>query len=515
MSESQSPSAKTLPPHPNLNWLKNRAKERLAKLRAATPTAKLALAQLAIARDYGFSSWRKLKEAVELKRALTDGASTSDETHRQELLAQYRRAVNAGDAAEVRRLLDTEPYVRQNLNAPIFAFDGRAILHAKEPAMVDLLLEYGADINAKSSWWAGPWGVLDNAEEKRGEFLISRGAEVDVFAAANLNKLDRLRELLDADPSLVQARGGDGCRPLHFAKSREAINFLLERGADINARDVDHESTAAQWAIVQPMRHLREVSVKALDRVRYLLRRGAEPDVFMAAAINDVSLLRGILNANPDLMDITVGSKDYAACPDAPGRHIYVYTLAEGKTAMQVAADFDSKDCLQFMLSRANKKQRFLLACSTADAGLARSVLAENPNIVAELTPQEQHALTDAAFRGNAAAVKLMLDLGFDPLTPGSDTGTALHCAAWQGQAEVVRVILAHPVALNLVDRLVNAIEPTHKGRPLGWCIHGSTNCRNPRGDYPAVAKMLMDVGAIGGNAADADPAVRAVLEQN
>jgi ankyrin repeat protein len=513
MSESQSPSAKTLPIHPNLNWLKNRAKERLAELRASTPTAKLTLAQLAIARDYGFSSWRKLKEAVELKRAQTNDATDLDESRCQELLAQYRRAVNAGDTAEVRRLLETEPYLRQNLNAPIFAFDGRAILQAKDPAMLDLLLDYGADINAKSAWWAGPWGVLDRADPQRGDFLISRGAEVDVFAAANLNKLDRLRELLDADPSLVHAKGGDGCRPLHFAKSREAVDFLIERGADINARDVDHESTAAQWAIVQPIRHPREVSVNALDRVRYLLSRGTQPDIFLAAAINDVSLLRSLLDTNPELMDFPVGSKGYAACPDAPGRHIYVYTLAEGKNVIQVAADFDSKDCLEFLLSRATKQQRFLLACSTADASLAQSVLAENPKMVAELSPQEQHALPDAAFRGNAAAVKLMLDLGFDPLTPGSDTGTALHCAAWQGQAEVVRVILAHPLAQKLGDRLVNAVEPTHNGRPLGWCTHGSTICRNPRGDYPAVAKMLIDAGAIGGNATEADPAVRVVLE--
>src|SRR5262245_12685203 len=54
-----------LPEHPNLDWLKNRAKEKLRQLRAAQPTAKLAQAQLAVAREYGFPSWRKLKQHVD------------------------------------------------------------------------------------------------------------------------------------------------------------------------------------------------------------------------------------------------------------------------------------------------------------------------------------------------------------------------------------------------------------------------------------------------------------------
>jgi len=57
MSESLSPQPKNLPSQPDLNWLKNRAKERLDELRAANAAAKLADAQLEIAREYAFFSW--------------------------------------------------------------------------------------------------------------------------------------------------------------------------------------------------------------------------------------------------------------------------------------------------------------------------------------------------------------------------------------------------------------------------------------------------------------------------
>jgi glyoxalase superfamily protein len=54
-----------LPPHPHLDHLKKQAKELLHELRLQNPALKLADAQHAIAREYGFASWPKLKSHVE------------------------------------------------------------------------------------------------------------------------------------------------------------------------------------------------------------------------------------------------------------------------------------------------------------------------------------------------------------------------------------------------------------------------------------------------------------------
>jgi ATP-dependent Clp protease adapter protein ClpS len=63
---SQGPGgARALPAQPNLEHLKNEAKQRLRSLRGADATAKLADAQFQIAREYGFASWRQLKAEVE------------------------------------------------------------------------------------------------------------------------------------------------------------------------------------------------------------------------------------------------------------------------------------------------------------------------------------------------------------------------------------------------------------------------------------------------------------------
>ena len=57
--------SRNLPPHPNLEHLRNQAKDLLHTLEQENPTLRLADAQHAIAREYGFASWPKLKAFVE------------------------------------------------------------------------------------------------------------------------------------------------------------------------------------------------------------------------------------------------------------------------------------------------------------------------------------------------------------------------------------------------------------------------------------------------------------------
>jgi hypothetical protein len=60
-------AVRALPPRANLEHLKNQARSRLRELRGAAPAARLADAQLQVARDYGFSSWRELKAFVDAR----------------------------------------------------------------------------------------------------------------------------------------------------------------------------------------------------------------------------------------------------------------------------------------------------------------------------------------------------------------------------------------------------------------------------------------------------------------
>jgi len=86
-------------------------------------------------------------------------------------------------------------------------------------------------------------GDRDEAER------LAAGTELDVFEASALGRTERVRELLDEDPSLVNAYGDDGFHPVGLASffgQVETARLLYERGADANqiARN-EHIQTAA------------------------------------------------------------------------------------------------------------------------------------------------------------------------------------------------------------------------------------------------------------------------------
>jgi hypothetical protein len=164
--------------------------------------------------------------------------------------------------------------------------------------LIDVLLEAGADINAKSNWWAGGFALVHSAKPELARYAVERGAAVDAHAAARLGMLDKLRELISADPGRVHEKGGDGQTPLHFASTIEIAEYLLSEGADINARDVDHESTPAQYMLEDRQ-----------DIARYLVSRGCATDIFMAAALGDEQLVRQHLDQNPDCIHMRVSEE--------------------------------------------------------------------------------------------------------------------------------------------------------------------------------------------------------------
>ena len=135
-------------------------------------------------------------------------------------------------------------------------------------------------------------------------------------------------------------------------------------------------------------------------------------------------------------------------------------------------------------------------------------MLRVHPGIIESMTSDDQRTISDAAWNGDARAVALMSDLGFDPRTPGQDGGTALHCAAWEGSAETVEVLLRRRDA----PTLVGIRDPRYGATPLGWCCHGS-RYGNTSHDHAGVAKLLLDAGAQPGTETGmASPSVEKVL---
>lgn len=401
------------------------------------------------------------------------------------------RAVRSNDAAGVAEVLARHPEVKARLDEPLpdAAFGATALLaavHCGGREVVDLLLDAGANINQRSHWWAGSFGVLDG-DTPLVPYLIERGATIDAHAAARLGRLDRLRELVNADPALVHARGGDGQTPLHFASSVEVAQLLLHHGAEIDARDVDHEATPAQWMI----RDRQEVA-------RFLVARGARTDILMAAALGDLARVRRHLADDAGAIHTAVTEEFFPKRDPRAGGHIYIWTLGAGKTAHLVAREFGHEEVYRFLMSQTPEDLQLAIACDIGDDDLRQALLARSPRVAASLSASALRRLPDAARDENADAVRRFLASGWVVGSragfPGGDRGqhggTTLHWAAWHGNAELVKELLqrgADP----------EAKDDDYGSTPLGWAIHASRHGWHPhRGDYAGAADALLSAGA-------------------
>jgi len=111
---------------------------------------------------------------------------------------------------------------------------------------------------------------------------LAAGRELDVFEASALGRTDRLRELLDADPSLVNAYGDDGFHPVGLASffgHVDAARLLYERGADANqiARN-EHIQTAAIHAAAAAG-DMGQDEATRYELVKLALEHGADPNL--------------------------------------------------------------------------------------------------------------------------------------------------------------------------------------------------------------------------------------------
>jgi ankyrin repeat protein len=408
----------------------------------------------------------------------------------QEAIDTFCCALHADDQAAVRALLERHPEIKALMNEALGPFDSPVILLVRSTGMLDVLLEAGADVNAKSRWWAGGFGLLHQAPPALATYAIERGALVDVHSAARLGLLGQLQVLVAADPQLVHSRGGDGQTPLHFAANVEVARFLLDSGAAIDARDVDHESTPAQYMVADR----QEVA-------RFLVARGCQTDLLMAAALGDVDLARRLLDEDPASIRLMVSEEHFPKRNQRAGGTIYQWTLGFYATAHQVARRFGHEGVLRLLLDRTPPPVRLIDACWAEDAGMVEALRAQFPAARFDFTEQDCRQPAHAARNNKADVVRLLLECGLPVDARGQHQGTPLHWAAFHGNAGMARTILRHGPLLETRDADFNET-------PVGWAIHGSLHgWYRDSGDYVGTVEALLNAGAqppksIGGSVA-------------
>lgn len=329
-----------LPDRASLEYLKRLAKERLREMRRAGQDARLADAQLLIAREHGFASWRALKAEIDRRRA--------------PVLDAFFAACASGDVIALRDFLQLDPQLAHDRTP-----HGSTGLHlaVRHPDAVRLLLEHGADPNARDAGdnaiplfgaaGGGPIesvrALLDAGSDVHGHgdvhrlevigaatiyaeprrdivaLLADHGAKHHVFSAIALGDLDLLQRVVEEDPRAIHrrlSRFEQEQSALHYViappdglvggtfrtgEHYRTLELLIELGADLEATDAKGRTPLAVAMMrgdQEAMRILHAAGAKAPEGAGGAL---ATPVSALAASIDLLSPMLAV----PD-MEATV-----------------------------------------------------------------------------------------------------------------------------------------------------------------------------------------------------------------
>jgi len=161
--------------------------------------------------------------------------------------------------------------------------------------------------------------TLSNATEKNGVSAIflslyrgnntdalaiaSKKPELDVFEASALGDLERLKNIVNHDPASVSSYSPDGFTALALSAylgQKESVDFLIEKGADLNAPARNETGyTALTGAVSQNHNEIAKVLVRKGAQVNHGYEGGFTP-LMHAAYTGNVELVSLLLENGAD-----------------------------------------------------------------------------------------------------------------------------------------------------------------------------------------------------------------------
>jgi ankyrin repeat protein len=328
-------------------------------------------------------------------------------------------------------------------------------------------------------------------------------SEVDIWCAAAAGNTGAVGTFLDGQPELVDRPGPHGWAPLICAcysrvkpvnpahSTFDAAKLLLDRGANPNAftlkgnADDRLDQTPRRFTALTgtfgggstglanqpPHPRWRELA-------ELLLERGANPADEQALSIHqdaclDILLRHGLkADATGQGGNTLMGRALFRAARRGQtasaqlllAHHTRTDERFHGQTAWERAMEGGHLEVARLIeeagapVSKLDEVERFVSLCMAGDQRAAREMLERAPDLLVRAPKDMVHR---AVGTKRAAAVKLALELGFDP-NYQEDNPAIAQAGVLAENDEILRLLLSHGASLMLRD-------PWYDSTAIGW----------------------------------------------
>jgi ankyrin repeat protein len=331
------------------------------------------------------------------------------------------RAAREGDVATLRRMLRLNPALARchfEYRTPLeFAVGANQLAAAK------LLFGHQADglsleVHQPLLALAAEKGFTAMQNLLQAQLPISTRGE-PLATAIRSRSLRQVRQLLDADPSLLTAPDSRGNLPIHWAtmtRQPRVIDELHARGADLNAARPDGARPIQLANGDYLFRGWRDVPAgnNATPRqiIAHLRKRGAHCDLCSASYIGDLAQATRLLAEDPALANRPSPYQSYYPCSGNPLRN----AAAGGHLAI-----------VQLLLAHG-----------------------ADPNLPVDGIAPLGQALHEAVCHGHRVIVELLLEHGARPNVPVESSADTLSAAMRRGDSEMVALLASRGAARSL-----------------------------------------------------------------
>ena len=381
-------------------------------------------------------------------------------------------AIRAGDGAGVRAAIER--------GADVLAADpdGTTALHwaahADDPAIVELLLAAGADPQAANRYGVRP-----------------------ISLACTNGNVAIVESLLDAgaDPGTALAEGETALMTAARTGALDVVRLLLDRGADVNAAEAWRGQTALMWAAAEGHAHLIPTMLSYGADVAARSTKGWTPLLF-AVREGRIDVVQTLLEAGSgveEALPVTEETRRGGTSAERAATGLNAFLLAAANAHYDVAALLVDRGADVNVAARGwtalhqvswVRKSGVAGSNNPPPAGsgtmtsleFVRKLVAAGADVDARVTRRPPAGITRlnflggtpfllAARTGDADLMRLLAELGADPLLPNEDGTTPLMVAAGVGTSspgedpgtepevlEAVRVALEFGGDLNEVD---------------------------------------------------------------